>query len=74
MALGWVLQPLERESRLSLDDLPDYMFVHAGQGYAGHGTLCGALGVSSCVINLVIYDEKQTYATVIDRMMWCMRA
>jgi hypothetical protein len=50
--------------------LPDYMFVHAGQGYAGHGTLCGALGVSSCVINLVLYDEKQTYSIVIDRMMW----
>jgi hypothetical protein len=46
------------------------MFVHAGQGYAGHATLCGALGVSSCVINLVLYDEKQTYSTVIDRMMW----
>ena len=29
------------------------MFEHAGQGYAGHGTLCGALGVSSALINLV---------------------
>ena len=46
------------------------MVAHAGQGYAGHGTLCGALGVSSCIINLVLYDEKQTYSTVIDRMMW----
>ena len=46
------------------------MFVHAGQGYAGHGTLCGALGVSSYLINLILYDEKHTYSTVIDRMMW----
>ena len=46
------------------------MFAHAGQGYAGHGTLCGALGVSSCLINLVLYDEDSTYRTVIDRMMW----
>jgi hypothetical protein len=50
--------------------LPDYMFEHAGQGYAGHGTLCGALGVSSCLINLVIYDKDLSYAAVIDRMMW----
>jgi hypothetical protein len=47
------------------------MFEHAGQGYAGHGTLCGALGVSSCLINLVLYDEKDhTYAAVIDRLFW----
>ena len=46
------------------------MFEHAGQGYAGHGTLCGTLGVSSCLINLVIYDKDFSYAAVIDRMMW----
>jgi len=46
------------------------MFAHAGSGYAGHGTLCGALGVSSCLINLVLYDEEHKYAAVIDRMMW----
>jgi len=50
--------------------LPDFMFEHAGQGYAGHGTLCGALGVSSYLINLAVYDEKGSYRTVIDRMMW----
>jgi len=50
--------------------LPDYMFAHAGQGYAGHGTLCGTLGVSSYLINLVIYDKDGSYRTVIDRMMW----
>ena len=46
------------------------MFAHAGQGYAGHGILCGALGVSSCLINLVLWDENYKFATVIDRMMW----
>ena len=41
------------------------MFEHAGQGYAGHGTLCGALGVASCLINLVIYDKNFSYAPVV---------
>jgi hypothetical protein len=46
------------------------MFEHAGQGYAGHGTLCGALGVSSALINLVTYDDKFSYGAIIDRLMW----
>jgi len=46
------------------------MFEHAGQGYAAHGTLCGALGASSCLINLVLYDKEYKYAAVIDRMMY----
>jgi len=46
------------------------MFQHAGQGYAGHGTLCGTLGVSSCIINMVVYDEENSYAAIIDRLMW----
>jgi hypothetical protein len=50
--------------------MPDYMFAHAGQGYAGHGTLCGALGVSSCLINLVVYDKDDSFRGIIDRMMW----
>ena len=47
------------------------MFEHAGQGYAGHGTLCGALGVSSCLINLVLYTTRiSPIGAMIDRMMW----
>jgi hypothetical protein len=46
------------------------MFEHAGQGYAGHGTLCGALGVSSALINLVTYDDKHSFSAIIDRLMW----
>lgn len=34
------------------------MFHHAATGYAGNGTLCGALGVCSAIINLVAYDPK----------------
>ena len=50
--------------------MPDFMFEHAGQGYAGHGTLCGVLGVCSCLINLVAYDKEHNYTAIIDRMMW----
>ena len=47
------------------------MFEHAGSGYAGHGTLCGALGVCSALINLVVYDPKSfAYTNMIDRMMY----
>jgi hypothetical protein len=46
------------------------MFIHAGGGYAGHGTLCGALGVSSCIINMVLFDDQHSYSAVIDRLMW----
>jgi len=41
--------------------MPDFMFSHAAAGYGGHGTLCGALGVCSCIINLVVYDKDETY-------------
>ena len=46
------------------------MFEHGGQGYAGHGTLCGTLGVSSCLINLVAYDDKFSYGALIDRLFY----
>ncbi len=51
--------------------LPDMMMIHAGSGYAGHGTLCGALGSTSLIINLVTYDpENGIYKQIIDRMFW----
>ena len=46
------------------------MFSHAAAGYGGHGTLCGALGVCSSIINLVVYDKDETYRDMIDRMMY----
>jgi hypothetical protein len=51
--------------------LPDMMMIHAGSGYGGHGTLCGALGGTSLIINLVAYDAKnQTYKQMIDRLFY----
>ncbi|HOD36209.1 MAG TPA: C-GCAxxG-C-C family protein [Syntrophales bacterium] len=51
--------------------LPDMMMIHAGSGYGGHGTLCGALGGTSLIINLVTYDPKnQIFKQMIDRLFW----
>jgi hypothetical protein len=53
--------------------LPDMMMAHAAAGYGGHGTLCGALGGASTIINLVSYtgktDEQQNNQ-MIDRLFW----
>ena len=48
--------------------MPDMMMIHAASGYGGHGTLCGALGGASCIINLVAYspDKDAFYKTMID--------
>jgi len=51
--------------------LPDMMMIHAGSGYAGHGTLCGALGGTALIINLVAYDGKSPiYKEMIDRLFY----
>jgi hypothetical protein len=51
--------------------LPDMMMIHAGSGYAGHGTLCGALGGTALIINLVAYDGKSMiYKEMIDRLFY----
>ena len=54
--------------------LPDMMMIHAGAGYAGHGTLCGTLGGSSLIINLVTFDDgdpgNSAYKQIIDRLFW----
>lgn len=51
--------------------LPDMMMVHAGAGYGGHGTLCGALGGTSLIINLVTFKEKDViYQQIIDRLFY----
>ena len=51
--------------------LPEMMMVHAGAGYGGHGTLCGALGGTSLIINLVTYKEKDViYQQIIDRLFY----
>lgn len=54
--------------------MPDMMMAHAAAGYGGHGTLCGALGGASTIINMVTYGEKrdqyQQNSQIIDRLFW----
>jgi hypothetical protein len=53
--------------------LPDMMMAHAAAGYGGHGTLCGALGGASTIINMVTYSGKrdeQQNNKIVDRLFW----
>jgi hypothetical protein len=52
--------------------LPDRMMMHGAAGYAGHGTLCGALGGTSLIINLVAYKDAKDvmYTQLIDRLFY----
>ncbi|MCU0975220.1 MAG: C-GCAxxG-C-C family protein [Steroidobacteraceae bacterium] len=54
--------------------LPDMMMAHAAAGYGGHGTLCGALGGASTIINMVTFgevrDQYQQNSQMIDRLFW----
>jgi hypothetical protein len=51
--------------------LPYKMMIHAAAGYGGHGTLCGTLGGTSCIINLVAYkDGDDIYRQMIDRLFY----
>ena len=47
------------------------MMIHAAAGYGGHGTLCGALGGTSLIINLVAYkDGDNIYQQIVDRLYY----
>ena len=48
--------------------MPDMMMIHAASGYGGHGTLCGALGGASCIINLAAYGPEKDafYKAMVD--------
>lgn len=52
--------------------LPDMMMIHAAAGYGGHGTLCGALGGASCIVNLALYGhgDGDVYKQMIDRLFY----
>jgi Putative redox-active protein (C_GCAxxG_C_C) len=53
--------------------MPDMLMAHAAAGYGGHGTLCGALGGASTIINMVTYSGKkdeQQNSQIIDRLFW----
>jgi hypothetical protein len=66
-----LLSLLREEVGYPWTTLPDMMMSHAAAGYGGHGTLCGALGGASCIINLVAYGkEDQVYRQMIDRLFY----
>jgi hypothetical protein len=66
-----LLSLLKEKAGYPYTTLPDMMMIHAGAGYGGHGTLCGALGATSLIINLVAYDPKSTtYVQLIDRLFY----
>jgi len=69
-----ILSLLKEEVGYPWTTLPDMMMIHAGAGYGGHGTLCGTLGGSSLIINLVIYDDKDPsnlmFKQIVDRLFW----
>jgi hypothetical protein len=51
--------------------LPDDMFQHGAAGYSGQGTLCGSLGASAAIINLVAKDQEMTHNKIIaDLINW----
>jgi hypothetical protein len=52
--------------------LPDRMMMHGAAGYGGHGTLCGALGGTALIINLVAYKDSkdQMYTQLVDRLFY----
>ena len=66
-----LLSLLKEEVGYPYTTLPDMMMIHAGSGYGGHGTLCGALGGTSLIINLVAYDpESLKYMQLVDRLFY----
>ncbi|MGI9294533.1 MAG: C-GCAxxG-C-C family (seleno)protein [Pseudomonadales bacterium] len=51
--------------------MPEKMMIHAAAGYGGHGTLCGTLGGTSVIINLVAYkDGDDLYRQIVDRLYY----
>ena len=52
--------------------VPDNLFAFGAAGFGGHGTLCGALGGSACMINLITYEPGKAGITsqMIDRLFW----
>ena len=54
-----LLSMLKEQGGYPWTTLPDMMMAHAAAGYGGHGTLCGALGGASTIINMVTYTGKR---------------
>jgi hypothetical protein len=68
-----LLSLLKEQGGYPWTTLPDMMMAHAAAGYGGHGTLCGALGGASTIINIVTYSGKrdeQQNNQIVDRLFW----
>ena len=67
-----LLSMLREKAGYPWTTLPDRMMMHGAAGYAGHGTLCGALGGTSLIINLVAYKDAKDvmYTQLIDRLYY----
>jgi hypothetical protein len=67
-----ILSMLQEQVGYPWTTLPDMMMIHAAAGYGGHGTLCGALGGASCIINLATYSAEPDpiYRQLIDRLFY----
>ncbi len=66
-----LLSLLKEKAGYPWTTLPDKMMIHAAAGYGGHGTLCGALGGTSLIINLVAYrDGNSIYQEMVDRLYY----
>jgi hypothetical protein len=68
-----ILSMLKEKVGYPWTTLPDLMMSHAAAGYGGHGTLCGSLGGTSCIINLVAYgrgEKGQIFRQMIDRLFY----
>ena len=63
-----ILSLLKEQVGYPWTTMPDMMMIHAASGYGGHGTLCGALGGASCIINLAAYSPEKDafYKAMID--------
>jgi hypothetical protein len=67
-----LLSLLKEKAGYPWTTLPDMLMAHAAAGYGGHGTLCGALGGASTIVNIVTYgevrDAYQQNNKIIDRL------
>jgi len=67
-----LLSMLKEKAGYPWTTLPDNLFAFGAAGFGGHGTLCGALGGSACIINLITYEPGKAGITtqMIDRLFW----
>ena len=67
-----ILSMLKEKVGYPWTTLPDNMLAHGAAGFGGHGTLCGSLGGTAQIINMVAYQpgKDAKYTQIIDRLFW----